>query len=386
MELIPEWAPNIHPMVVHFPIAILGIAIFFDFVAFFLSQKKRWWTQEATAFLYGVGAVAAIIVYYTGTLAADSVLLPAQAQSVLTDHADWAWYTIWFYGIYAVARIVATVMAQERHRIKFHAGFFILSLAGLFLLFQTGDHGARMVFEYGVGVKTADIENPVQHDHETDHEEGGDTHSEDEAGHSQEGEGESHEEASGNSGATSFNTTESGNWRWEIEENAVAALQKNFQWLSGSDESLNAEAVEAENGQALSFSGENLSAFFTGDTSYETEQVDYYVDMADFDGTAMFVTHVQDKNSYDFVSIDSDGTVKQGRMTNGEAKIYEEGNTDVSQPLFMRVVGNDTHYRGYINEEMVVHGHGDAPQPGSIGLKLDGSGTFLLQKMSLTKL
>jgi hypothetical protein len=35
---------------------------------------------------------------------------------------------------------------------------------------------------------------------------------------------------------------------------------------------------------------------------------------------------------------------------------------------------------------MVVHGHGDAPQPGSIGLKLDGSGTFLLQKMSLTKL
>jgi len=27
MELIPDWAPNIHPMIVHFPIAILLAAI-----------------------------------------------------------------------------------------------------------------------------------------------------------------------------------------------------------------------------------------------------------------------------------------------------------------------------------------------------------------------
>ena len=27
MELVPEWAPNIHPMIVHFPIAILLAAI-----------------------------------------------------------------------------------------------------------------------------------------------------------------------------------------------------------------------------------------------------------------------------------------------------------------------------------------------------------------------
>lgn len=393
MELIPEWAPNIHPLLVHFPIAILGIAIFFDFISFFLSREKKWWTEEATAFLYGVGAVAAIIVYYTGTLAADSVMLPAEAQSVLTEHADLAWITIWFYGIYAVARIAATWWASEKHRLKFHVGFFLISLVGMYFLFQTGDHGAQMVFKHGVGVKAVDIENPVQHDHETDHDDSsmsGDDHADSESaeGHSHEEgtEEQSHDENAGGTTATSFNTTGSGNWTWEIKENAVTALQENFQWLAGSAQSLNAEAVEAGNGHALWFSGENLSAFFSSDTSYETEQVDYYVDMAGFDGTVFFVTHVQDESSYDFVSIASDGTVKQGRMANGEAKIYEEGNTDVSQPLFVRVVGNGTHFRGYINQEVVVHGHGDAPKTGSVGLKLDGSGTFLLQKMSLTKL
>src|SRR5690625_1259615 len=258
MELIPEWAPNLHPMVVHFPIAILGIAIFFDFISFFLSREKKWWTEEATAFLYGIGAVAAIIVYYTGTLAADSVMLPAEAQSVLTNHADWAWFTIWFYGIYAIARIAATWWTSEKHRLKFHVGFFLISLVGMYFLYQTGDHGAQMVFKHGVGVQAVEIPNPVQHDHDNGHSEGEETHA-DSTG------------TTTMTGNTSFNTQENGNWTWNIEQNAIDALQKNFQWISGSAESANAEVVEVEDGHALSFSGDDLNAFFTGDQSYETE-------------------------------------------------------------------------------------------------------------------
>jgi uncharacterized membrane protein len=366
LKLIPDWAPNIHPMVVHFPIAILGIAIFFDFISFFMSREKKWWTEEATAFLYGIGALAAIIVYYTGTLAADSVAASAAAESVMSNHADWAWWTIWFYGIYAVARIAATWWSSEKHRLKFHLGFFLLSFGGLFLLFQTGDHGARMVFEYGVGVQAVEVENPVEHD--------------------EEGETESHTEGGSSSEATSFSIEDNGNWTWEIEDNAVPVLSENFNWLSGSAEAVNAEAVETENGHALSFSGDNLNGFFAGTATYEKEQINYNVDMSSFDGTVLFVNHVQDKNNYDFVSIASDGTVKQGRRYDGETTIFKEGSTDVSQPLFVRVVGNGEHYKGYINKELVVHGHGDAQQPGTIGLKLDGSGTLLLQKLSLTQL
>lgn len=371
MEFLPEWAPNLHPMVVHFPIAILSIAIFFDFASFFISREKKWWTEEATAFLYGIGALAAIVVYYTGTLAADSVMLPARAQPVLTEHANLAWITIWFYGLYAIARIVATWWAGDKHRMKFHIGFFLLSLVGMYFLYQTGDHGSKMVFKYGVGVQTAEVKNPVQHEH-------GNSHGTGSADHSQ-------IESDSLSAAASFKHTDNG-WSWNIERGALSVLREQFQWLAGSAESVNARVTEEQGGHSLSFSGDTLSAFLIGNNSFKTEQVDYQVNMTSFDGTVEFATHVQDKNNYDFVSVTSGGTVKQGRVVEGERKIYEGSTITVDEPLFVRVVGNGTHFRGYINNELVVHGHGDAPPPGKIGLRLNGSGTFLLARMSVSRL
>ena len=404
MEFIPEWAPNIHPLLVHLPIGILIIAIFFDFISFFLPKDKKWWSEETTAILYGVGAAIAVGVYFTGRAAGDSVFLPAEAQSVLTTHADWALYTVWFYGIYAVARILATWKGREEHRLKYHIGFFALSLAGLFMLFQTGDNGAKMVFKYGVGVQSVDIENPVQHDHETDHDEAGedtDEHAESEE-HSH-AEGEEHSEASEEShdegteehshdessmgSSTAFKATDNGNWEWKIDKNAISDLKSNFHWLEGSLEEVNAEAVQTNNGNyVLSFSGNNLNGFFVGHESYKTVQVDYYLDISALDGMVMLTNNVQDDTNFDFVSIASDGAVKQGRLVDGEEEIFEEGTTDVSKSMFVRVVGNGTHFRGYINKEMVVHGHDDAPKAGGVGFKVEGNGTVVLEKMSMTKL
>lgn len=360
MELIPEWAPSIHPMLVHFPIAILSIAILFDFISFFLPKKQKWWSSEATAFLYGVGAVTAIIVYFTGQAAADNVFLPAEAQTVLNTHADWALWTIWFYGIYALARILAVWRTPAEYSRSLHISFFILSLAGFFLLYQTGDNGARMVFEHGVGVQAAETESSEEPDRESEER---------------------------ISGETDFETSDDGDWSWNIQSGAVKVLQEQFRFLVGSIEELDAEAVQInDNSYALQFSGDNLNGFFVSNDRYQNVQVDYYLDLSAFDGTVTLVNHVQDTDVFDYVSISSDGTVEQGRMENGQREIFEEGETDLSDPLFVRVVANGTHFRGYIDKEMIVHGHGDAPEPGNVGMKLDGSGTVLLQQMEMVQL
>lgn len=382
MEFLPEWAPNLHPMIVHFPIALFMLAILMDVAGYFL--PKTWWDEKKNLILYGLSGVAAVGTYFSGKEAADSIFIEAETQNLLTAHADWAEYTVWFMGLYALLRIGIYLWEKEEIKI-IRIGLTLLSFVGAFLLFQTGDRGAQMVFKYGVGVQAVDLENPVQHDHETDHDESTDEHTESEEHSDDEGMGEHDESSMGSS--TSFKATDNGNWEWDIDKNAISDLKSNFHWLTGSLEEVNAEAVKTTSGSfVLSFNGENLNGFFVGHESYKTVQIDYYLDVSALEGMVMLTNNVQDESNFDFVSVASDGAVKQGRLVNGEEEIFEEGTTDVSKPMFVRVVGNGAHFRGYIDKEMVVHGHGDAPKAGGVGFKVVGDGTVVLEKMSMTKL
>ena len=86
MQLVPEWAPNIHPMFVHFPLALLFTAVLIDFFALLARPWK--WLRTVAATLYTVGAISAIVTYFTGQQAADLVSPPPEAQPILTEHAD----------------------------------------------------------------------------------------------------------------------------------------------------------------------------------------------------------------------------------------------------------------------------------------------------------
>ncbi len=156
MELIPEWAPNIHPLLVHFPIAIILLAVLMNLLNFFLPDD--WWDDLKSTMLYGVGAITAIAAYYSGTWAADSVFLPSQAQNVLNTHSDWALWTVWFFIGYVVLRIVLHwYKTFDQRAIRLAA--FILALPGIFLLYETGDDGAELVFGYGAGTTTTERRN-----------------------------------------------------------------------------------------------------------------------------------------------------------------------------------------------------------------------------------
>jgi uncharacterized membrane protein len=356
MELLPEWAPNIHPIVIHFPIAIILLAVLMDFLNIFLPDS--WWDDLKSTILYGIGATAAIAAYYTGTWAADSVFLPSGAQSVLNEHSDWALWTVWFFGIYAVLRIMLH-WYQKMDQKSIRIGIFVLALPGVFLLYETGDHGAKMVFGYGAGTgqlleqkETA----PVS----------GDSLS-----------------ATNN---TMFQIQENGNWSWEIGSNGVSTLLENFHWLDGTAQNLHPSILQSNDNYLLKWEGDSLANFFTGHSNYQNVQVDYYMDFSDFEGEVELVNHVQDIENYDFVTLSSDGTITQGRVSNGKHTIFGEESYSASGMLFVRTVVNGTHFRAYINKEMAVHGHGDAPEAGSVGIRLHGSGTLLIDKFELTQL
>ncbi|OFW15198.1 MAG: hypothetical protein A3F70_12790 [Acidobacteria bacterium RIFCSPLOWO2_12_FULL_67_14] len=151
MTLVPEWAPNVHPILVHFPIAWLIAAILLDFVSFVLSRTR--WPEILATILYTVGAISALVTYLTGRQAAATVLVPGLAHAVVQQHWNWAMATTIFFAAFSAVRLTLFVARRPPSRV----GRLVLAccaLGGLMLLFYTGELGARLVYQYGVGVRS----------------------------------------------------------------------------------------------------------------------------------------------------------------------------------------------------------------------------------------
>jgi uncharacterized membrane protein len=145
---LPGWAPNLHPLVVHFPIAWLIAAVAVDVLSVLLPRAT--WTQATAGWLYPAAALSALAAYLSGRQAAAGVLMPGTAQPIVMEHWNWALATTSYFAAIALVRLALTrrraVPASARASAA-AAGF-----VGLWLLVNTADRGARLVYEHGVGV------------------------------------------------------------------------------------------------------------------------------------------------------------------------------------------------------------------------------------------
>ena len=93
---LPDWAPNLHPLLVHFPIAILFVAVAIDATSLVLREKPFW--RNAAMMMYILGGVSILATYLAGKQAADLVFLSLEGNAALTEHADlglWSVQTRW---------------------------------------------------------------------------------------------------------------------------------------------------------------------------------------------------------------------------------------------------------------------------------------------------
>lgn len=148
-NLLPDWAPNVHPMLVHFPIAIIILAVFLDFV--YLIWKKDWLRNSVMA-LFPFAVLAGLVTYLSGKQAIDSVSVPMNAELTASYHADWALYTLLYFSCYTAIR--AFLFWKKIDGKRFIAILlFLAGLAGCALLAKTADLGGKLVYKYGVGTQ-----------------------------------------------------------------------------------------------------------------------------------------------------------------------------------------------------------------------------------------
>lgn len=147
--------PNLHPALVHFPIALLITAFAVD-VACLVLRRQRWLDRAATL-LYALGALAAGATYLSGEKAAESLVnVPNAAQTAIYDHEDAAFLTLVFFAIVALFRLL--VWYRDRRAMgwtplgPFRLLVLAAALVGQFLVLRTADKGGALVYKHAVAV------------------------------------------------------------------------------------------------------------------------------------------------------------------------------------------------------------------------------------------
>ncbi len=350
--MLPEWIPNMHPMMVHFPIALIMVAFVVDIMALFLQRISI--LPRVATILYVLGALGTIGAVVSGESAVETVNISGQANSILADHENVAELTMWFFLIYGAVRVLLWWMS---FRLVFWVPLAIVGGIGLLPLVQTSSLGGRLVYEQGVGIAMVDSMATVLREKER--------------------------ELLRIGGLPAFSgLAEDGEWAWSAGINAANTFETIFEVIQGD---LIAETIlDSADNSLLGLTVRQSPLMITYGSPVSDIEFLAEMDRSNFDGTVRLLHHVQDSLSYHFM--DMDGSIlRLGASVRGEEEVLER--TVIPQSLSglseYRVVADRTHFRGYVDGKMVVHGHGEAPDAGVTGIIMIGSGTITLRMMRL---
>lgn len=151
--------PNLHPLVVHFPIVLILLAAALQAVLVFRDWPPvRWITLVVMAGGFA-GALAVSTVFH-----AEPMGLGTRAAAVFAAHEKYASYTLWLSGITLLLRGVGDFFKIQRRAYEILVLGFALAAAGV--LSVAGHRGAQLVYVEGVGPQGHLLDRNHGHSHE----------------------------------------------------------------------------------------------------------------------------------------------------------------------------------------------------------------------------
>lgn len=138
---------EIHPKVVHFPVALLTTYSILEIIG--IVFNKEFITKSALLVLC-FGVVTSLFAVLTGNqAAANFVYWTDDSLALLNDHQTSATYLLWSSAIICGLRIFAVVKKKFVGLIKYV--FAVFAIVILFIVFKTGSYGGDLVKKYGIG-------------------------------------------------------------------------------------------------------------------------------------------------------------------------------------------------------------------------------------------
>lgn len=135
-----------HPLIVHFPIAIIIVGFAAEVVSLFFRKEKC--LSKTGFYLMVIGSLAAIAAWSTGHLFTEE---PSQGEilSVYEKHATGGLITMILIVVGTMFRIWLVIKKKEDSSMKWIAfGFYLLAFAAVSF---TGFMGGKMVYDFMIG-------------------------------------------------------------------------------------------------------------------------------------------------------------------------------------------------------------------------------------------
>jgi uncharacterized membrane protein len=144
-----EFLSAFHPKVIHFPITFLLGYFLFEFLGIVL---KKDFLSKAAHLLLLLGVLGALAAVLTGRAAEEAFeYWNKQSGELMEEHELYANLTLWYF---VALLILRTFIAFKKKFIGIvRYVILVLALVGVYFVFQTGEHGGKMVYEHGIGTE-----------------------------------------------------------------------------------------------------------------------------------------------------------------------------------------------------------------------------------------
>lgn len=157
--------PNLHPLVVHFPIVLILLSVLLQAILVFRDYNQIRWGALAVMGAAFVGAVLASYVFH-----AHAGELSPKATAVFERHEKFAFYTVWLSGLTFLLQGIS--IFYKLYQRSFQIIVFISALVSAIFLSIAGHQGAQLVYVEGVGPQGRNLMKGHSHDGMEDGHEG----------------------------------------------------------------------------------------------------------------------------------------------------------------------------------------------------------------------
>jgi uncharacterized membrane protein len=141
-------ATHLHPMMVHFPIALLIVGFLAELVGLVL---KREFFNRMGLILLILGTAGVAAAYLSGHSAAEGLNEAGPLKMAIENHEDAALLTLWIMIVTLVARSTLVVFKKYTGVLRWIP--LVLFLVGVASMVRTGYYGGELVFKHAAGVQ-----------------------------------------------------------------------------------------------------------------------------------------------------------------------------------------------------------------------------------------